>query len=66
MASTITVPYETLLMFNEVKTQEAVRVKKQLTHDEFLTFLTKLYKRVGGDTFVLDAAWEKVKEREKI
>lgn len=61
MASTITVPFETLLQFNEVKTHEALRVKEPLTHDEFLRFMIKLYKRVGGDSLVLDAAWEKVK-----
>ncbi len=62
MASTITVPLKTLLMFNEVKTQEAFRVKEQLTHDDFLIFMIKLYKRVSGDTLVLDTAWKRVKE----
>ena len=61
MASTITVPAQTLLMFNEVKMHEAVRVREPITHEEFVLFLIKLYKRVGGDSLVLDAAWEKVK-----
>jgi len=59
--STITVPPLTLLRINEVKNQEALRIKKQITHDEFIIFMTKLYKRVGGDTLALDAAWERVK-----
>ena len=65
MTSTIAVPHEVLLKFNEVKAQEAARIKKKITNDEFLIYLTKLYKRVGGDTFVLDAAWEGVKAEGK-
>jgi secreted Zn-dependent insulinase-like peptidase len=61
--STITVPPEIILRVNEVKNQEALRIKKQITHEEFLMFMTKLYKRVAGDSFVLDAAWEKARER---
>lgn len=48
------------LLINEVEGKEGVRVKRPLTHEEFLTFLTCVYKRVEGDTMVLDAAWEKV------
>lgn len=61
--STITVPPETLLRVNEVKNQEALRIKEQITHEEFLIFLSYLYKRVAGDTMALDAAWEKVRKR---
>lgn len=60
--STITVPSEVLLMFNDAKTQEALRLKEPLTHEDFLKFLIKVYKRVVGDTIVLNSAWEKVKE----
>lgn len=60
--STITVPPETLLRVNEVKNQEALRIKKQITHEEFLIFVSYLYKRVAGDTMALDAAWEKVRK----
>jgi len=48
-------------LINEVEGKEGVRVKKALTHEEFLLFLAHLYKRVAGDTMVLDAAWEKVR-----
>lgn len=47
-------------LINEVEGKEGVRVKRALTHEEFLMFLTYVYKRVEGDTMVLDAAWEKV------
>ncbi len=59
--STITAASGILLKFNEAKTNEALRVKKTLTHEEFLLFLIKLYKRVEGDTAVLNNVWEKVK-----
>lgn len=49
------------LFFNEAKNHEALRVKKPLTHEEFMLFLVKLYKRVEGDTTVLNNVWEKVK-----
>ena len=61
MVSTIAIPYETLLMFNEVKTREALRIKEKITSDNFIIFLTELYKRVGSDTLVLDGAWERAK-----
>lgn len=48
-------------LLNEVEGKEGLRVKRALTHEEFLTFLTHLYKRVAGDTMVLDAAWEKAR-----
>lgn len=59
--TTITTNYNVLLKFNEAKNREALRVKKLLTHEEFLLFLIKLYKRVEGDTTVLNNVWEKVK-----
>ncbi len=49
------------MMINEVESVEALRVKRALTHEEFMMFLTCLYKRVSGDTLVLDAAWDKIK-----
>lgn len=48
-------------LINEVEGKEGVRVKKALTHEEFLTFLAHLYKRVSGDTMALDAAWDMVR-----
>lgn len=48
-------------LINEVEGKEGARVKRALTHEEFLTFLTCVYKRVEGDTMVLDAAWEKAR-----
>uniref|UniRef100_A0A6H1ZWP3 Uncharacterized protein n=1 Tax=viral metagenome TaxID=1070528 RepID=A0A6H1ZWP3_9ZZZZ len=47
-------------LINEVEGKEGLRVKRALTHEEFIMFLTYLYKRVAGDTMALDAAWEKV------
>ncbi len=50
-------------MINEAEGKEGLRVKRALTHEEFIVFLTHLYKRVAGDTMALDAAWEKVEQR---
>ena len=47
-------------MINEVEGKEGLRVQRALTHEEFIMFLTCLYKRVEGDTMALDAAWERV------
>lgn len=49
------------LLINEVEAKEGLRVRRPLTHEEFIMFLTHLYKRVAGDTMALDAAWEKVR-----
>lgn len=59
--TTISVPSETLIILNSVKAQEALRLKRPVTHDEFIVFLSKLYTRVSGDTRVLDGVWEKIK-----
>lgn len=48
-------------MINEIEGKEGLRVQRALTHEEFIMFLTCLYKRVAGDTMALDAAWEKVR-----
>lgn len=53
---------KTRLLFSGVKNQEALRRGKDITHEEFIIFLIKLYTRVGGDTMALDAAWAKVRE----
>lgn len=48
-------------LINEAEGIEGLRVKRALTHEEFLMFLTCLYKRVAGDTMALDAAWDKTR-----
>lgn len=60
--TTISLPSETLLVLNTVKAQEAQRLKRPVTHAEFIAFLSKLYTRVSGDTRVLDGVWEKIEK----
>lgn len=61
----INVSDDVRLLINEVEAKEGVRLKKVLTHEDFLLFLTCLYKRVEGDTMALDAAWDRVKRENK-
>ncbi|MDD3813246.1 MAG: hypothetical protein PHZ02_01260 [Desulfocapsaceae bacterium] len=63
MAETaINMSRKTRLLFSGVKNQEALRKGKTIPHEDFILFLTELYKRVSGDTIVLDDAWEKAKK----
>jgi len=57
----LTIRKETRWLLNEIKSREAQRIKRGLTHDQILLFLSRLYNRVQGDTSVLDGVWEKIK-----
>jgi hypothetical protein len=49
-------------LFDEVRNKEGLRRNRNMDSKDFLAYLCHLYKQVRGDDFVLDSAWEKLKE----